>query len=509
MEQLDPRLPNPGYFPMSLAASSDWDYTSSAHPSNLGSFIDHRQSNSIGSSILHTHDTGSLNSSQTQLLSQAYSIDHSDVSDRAFPQSRIPSGDHFDQALPPLLSPAVVQAHPRILSMSPHNTREMIDFALSTHDQMVKYACFKPLSQQIARIRESLSQRLYTCHTKRLIMFIGCKVIRCLASGTSTESLSFYKNWLDQLDKELRLAPDWNLTFVESQNRRSGMLELAFIRFRLSNGTSVYRLLLDFSPVFLQIALAETARQLTPSKSVSVSLAHLFASGRCELAYFALLDSLCSMLYAVPQTIDYDTSVQLSRAHSHPVQFWIYGCPPEFQMALADINTDFHRGGAGKHLNWKLVEQNLMSWKPVLSASDGESWRTIARLAVQESWRHTLLIYLYMAVCKIASDDVRVQASVQQIFQLAGTIKPSEAPVINTHLVAQFLIAGACARDEKQRTIARERLGGEFDRGPMILKSSDFLPVLDHLWHGAAANGRPILWSDYVQSRQAALPVVI
>lgn len=44
-------------------------------------------------------------------------------------------------------------------------------------------------------------------------------------------------------------------------------------------------------------------------------------------------------------------------------------------------------------------------------------------------------------------------------------------------------------------------------RGLWLMAGSDFVPVLDHLWHGAAADGRAIQWSDYLASRQIALPI--
>ncbi|KAG9124374.1 hypothetical protein FRC07_011843 [Ceratobasidium sp. 392] len=346
-------------------------------------------------------------------------------------------------------------------------------------------------------------------HTTRSIIFIGYKVLQSLVDGTGAENLSFYVGWLNQLDQQLRSTSELQLSSMESQNRLSGMLELAFLKFNLSRSTSVYRLLLDSTPVFLQLALAETAWQPAPPKSTSVSLAHLFTSGCYELAHFALLDSLCSMLYALPQAVDYDTTVQPFGTDIHIVE-WVYGCPVELQMVLADINARFNRSRAGKDFDWQRMEQRLKSWKPAMSTSEeDQSWRAVARLAVQESWRHTLLIYLYMALCEITSDDARVQASVRQVFQLTSTVKPTEAPSINIHLFAQYLVAGACARSETQRAVARERLGGGFDEGLMILRSSDFVPVLDHLWHGAAANGQPIRWSDYARSRQATLPILI
>jgi hypothetical protein len=39
------------------------------------------------------------------------------------------------------------------------------------------------------------------------------------------------------------------------------------------------------------------------------------------------------------------------------------------------------------------------------------------------------------------------------------------------------------------------------------MRASNFVYVLDDLWHGAAAGGRPIKWNDYVRSRETVLPV--
>ncbi|KAG9085659.1 hypothetical protein FRC06_003518, partial [Ceratobasidium sp. 370] len=164
------------------------------------------------------------------------------------------------------------------------------------------------------------------------------------------------------------------------------------------------------------------------------------------------------------------------RSDPHPVE-WMLGCPATFQVTLVGINSLFHRKQAGQEPDWQPIERHLKSWQPViLTPGDGESWGAIARLAVHESWRHSLLIYLYMAVCSVASDDARVQESVRQIFQLTRTIRRSEKSLADTHLLGQYIIAGVCARSEKQRAIARERLGDPFDNGLWILQGSDFLP---------------------------------
>ncbi|QRW11317.1 Fungal specific transcription factor domain [Ceratobasidium sp. AG-Ba] len=158
--------------------------------------------------------------------------------------------------------------------------------------------------------------------------------------------------------------------------------------------------------------------------------------------------------------------------------------------------------------DWRSIEQELHEWKPFTrTALEEESWRGVVRLAVQESWRHTLLIYLYMGVCGVASDDPRVRASVKQVFQIIGAVKKESDPIANIHFANQYLIAGAYTPSEKRRAIVREELSKLIKTGMWLLSGSDFIPVLDHLWHNAGCNGQPVTWRDYVHSRQIALPV--
>ncbi|KAG8716574.1 hypothetical protein FRC08_009235 [Ceratobasidium sp. 394] len=409
----------------------------------------------------------------------------------------------------PPTAPFWLPAHPRILSLTPDDTGQMTDFILLQYERITKLGYFRPLSRQVAHIRKTLIHRIRTSPTMRLLMFLGCKVFESHLDGTAEEKFPLYASWLNRLDRQLLSTPAWTLSPAEYQTHLAGTLGVIALKFRLSNSTNVYQLLKDSAPAFLQIALMETTWQWTPLNPTSVSLAHLLASPRYELAHFALIDSLCSMAYVLPHVVDYDTSVPPFGEDVHPIE-WVHGCPTEFQLILVDINNYSHQRREGHKLDWQLTEKRLKSWNSAVKISEeGESLKTVARLAVQESWRHTLLIYLYMAVYGVASDDARVQASVRQIFQLTSTANPAKTSVINIHLLVQFLFAGACARSEKQRAVARRRLGEVSQEGLWVIRGSDFVSLLDHLWHGAAAGGRPIRWSDYAFSRQVALPIPI
>lgn len=69
--------------------------------------------------------------------------------------------------------------------------------------------------------------------------------------------------------------------------------------------------------------------------------------------------------------------------------------------------------------------------------------------------------------------------------------------------------AGICACSEKHRKVVREELTDASESKIWLMRGVDFVPVLDHLWHGAAANGQPIGWGDYMRSRETMLPIAL
>ncbi|KAH7338117.1 hypothetical protein B0J17DRAFT_660848, partial [Rhizoctonia solani] len=132
----------------------------------------------------------------------------------------------------------------------------------------------------------------------------------------------------------------------------------------------------------------------------------------------------------------------------------------------------------------------------------------VAWLAVQESWRLTLLTYLYLAVCGVSSDEPRVQPCVSQILQVLSAVRKHDSPSVSIPFFIQYLMAGICANRENHRRIVRIKLSNISENQLWRLRGTDFVPVLDHLWHGAGSDGRSIKWCDYIQSRKALIPLV-
>ncbi|CAE7093827.1 unnamed protein product [Rhizoctonia solani] len=149
-------------------------------------------------------------------------------------------------------------------------------------------------------------------------------------------------------------------------------------------------------------------------------------------------------------------------------------------------------------------EAIVQNWKPCVDYADQPS-QFVTRLAVQEAWRQAALIYLYMGMCEANSADDRIESLVGQVAQLASTVEAGS--LFETHLFIPCLIAGVAARKEKHRTIFRKKIQASQKAEACLLRGADFAFVLDHLWHGAAAEGNPVTWDDYVRSRCLTLPV--
>jgi hypothetical protein len=104
---------------------------------------------------------------------------------------------------------------------------------------------------------------------------------------------------------------------------------------------------------------------------------------------------MCAMSFGLPQQIEYDTTVETLPADFLP-QEWATGTPVEFQILLSDINSC--RDKSPRARDWKDIEHTLVQWESRVIPTDDywESWMVVAWLAVQESWRLSLLVYLYL-----------------------------------------------------------------------------------------------------------------
>ncbi|KAF8714687.1 hypothetical protein RHS03_00152, partial [Rhizoctonia solani] len=311
--------------------------------------------------------------------------------------------------------------------------------------------------------------------------------------------------WVGHVEGSAKRELTRELAPREMQERRNDWIHVSLMRVMILRTTSALHILQDLAPTFLQVVYSDPTLWSESCNPAYVPLTSVLNSEATELAFFVLIDCTCAMAFGLPQQIEYDTTTYLQPNYS-PSHQWAHSTPIYFQGLLAGINACRDKSPAAR--NWRDIELELVRWESRPGEHTfTESWMMVAWYAVQESWRLALLAYLYMAVCDVASDDPRVESNVKQLLQVIGTVRSQKSSVAHVSFFIQYLIAGICARNEVHRRLVREKLLASHETKLWIMRASDFVPVLEDLWHGAAVGGSPIKWSDYMRSRQTVLPV--
>ncbi|CAE6383495.1 unnamed protein product [Rhizoctonia solani] len=388
----------------------------------------------------------------------------------------------------------------------PPEVRETAEYVMSRVDRILGVTYFKPQGKQIARFLGDTAWRLSTCDFARRGLLIYAKIRDSILEGNDSGNESIFAHWIEGHEQVLSTRLNQSLNPYEQQERHHDILEVFYVKVALFNATTTYQLMCNLAPKFLQTVYSDPALWSIEHDPALVSIAHLLSSPRYGPTGYVLMDVMASMIYGVPHLVEYNTDVKPFHSQPHPAE-WMNCFPGEFLILLAKINIC--RDQESTMEDRRDIEQRLVSWepRPKFEPEGLDSSKSVAWMALQETWRHTLLVYLYLALYGAPTDDSRIQSSLRQIFQIMGAIRRQDPPVANVHFFAQYLIAGICSRTEKRRRLVRERLGCAAETRLWVFHGPDIVPVLDHLWLGAAIGGKPVTWNDYVHSRHSMLPL--
>ncbi|CAE6468463.1 unnamed protein product [Rhizoctonia solani] len=239
----------------------------------------------------------------------------------------------------------------------------------------------------------------------------------------------------------------------------------------------------------------------------------LALGAKSELSHFVFLDTVNVLVLGTIPLVHYDVTLRpmVQSPEPHHIE-WAHGCSRTVVVLLARVNSwRFARLVHSTHPTPTREQQiesqfHLKEWNPRITYHDGDHpGAAMGRLAVEEIWRHSVLIYMHMGMCGADSADSQVEASVHQVAKLSATIEDNHP--LEVHMTIPCIVAAAAARKEKHRSILRKKIAVSRDYMVCLVRGADFVLVLDHLWHGAAAGGWPTTWQDYVDSRIAVLPV--
>ncbi|CAE6436560.1 unnamed protein product [Rhizoctonia solani] len=287
---------------------------------------------------------------------------------------------------------------------------------------------------------------------------------------------------LKQLESEL------NNSEVSPQAKLVGLEEMTRYEYFANTSSSYY-------PHLTQSASA--VREIL--KSDTIDLLSLCGEHTHDIRCFAWCDITNSMATSRPTLLNYESNLERAQclgfedAHANPDRGveWIYGCPDVIAVLMA-------RTIALKHLNIpkeeKLLrgtrlEQLIFNWHFRPTRAKGSVMR-VARVGVQEMWRHAAIIHLHQAVFRSDPTHSVVRNSVKNIIKIASTLRPGVNP--DCFLSIPYFIAGAFAISPKDRYTLKSRIlscGNE-----RILRN--LASNLDDVWAKTDSTGRFTSWSD-------------
>ncbi|KAF8751140.1 hypothetical protein RHS01_08710 [Rhizoctonia solani] len=352
--------------------------------------------------------------------------------------------------------------------------------------------------------RDFIATKVIISKKIRLILPLGATLF-FQTVGLSTQAhdstIREHGDWAENVEKKVTSSSYDSLSLTEVADQLMVELEVAFFRFALADSVSGYRLLRKSLPRALQLIALDSSLYMEQSNNnLAVSFSRALTSPMFELKRFVVYDTVSSLLLAVPPLLDYGYDQELDSEFD-----WIRGVPVAIAEAISQINS-WRAGSRGTPDNWEALEKRVLAWKtPTLRSEMSTIENTrVTKMAVLESWRDIALIYIYMGMGGISSHDPRVQAAVHRIVQLGETV--SNSP-IGVHMLTHYVVAGLAARLEKHRIVIYERLMLLKDTRVWLFYGPQMNQILRHLWHGVGAEGAPVTWDDYVQSRSVIIPV--
>ncbi|KAL5639752.1 hypothetical protein ACGC1H_006359 [Rhizoctonia solani] len=354
-------------------------------------------------------------------------------------------------------------------------------------------------------VRDPLINRLVGSKATMWAIYLGVKLFQVLDQDSCGTNTRGYIGWIDRFEQKCNINFNNSPSPNDAADWLFAQLELVYLSFVMVDSLSGYDLLRKALPKFLRLVAIDPKLNVEhPNGNLVVSFPRDFGALQHELKRFIFYDTTAALVLGVPPLVEYGYDGKCDRI-SHGFE-WVHGVPIPLLETIAQVNS-WRAGSRVAPLNdWRNLERRVLAWEPqpVIVEGDDSATGGVARLAVQEGWRHVALIYIYMGTCGVSSHDSRVQTSIRQIIQLGETVANLS---ISLHMFTHYVVAGLGARYEKHRLIIREKLLSFKNKRVWLFRGPEFSRVLGHLWHGVGAGGAPVVWDDYVRSRCTVLPI--
>ncbi|CAE6530518.1 unnamed protein product [Rhizoctonia solani] len=340
--------------------------------------------------------------------------------------------------------------------------------------------------------------------------YLAAKIFETFSGNPEKVAIKSCSHWVTRYASRIMSSDESLNPYPSTQeigDKLTGLIELSIaqsIVFGTAAGYSSFRLAL---PTFLRLVSYDPTLLVEQGRNglLCISLPAVLISHQGELGRFVFQDIMCSLVLGLPTLAEYDSTgfpivpgSDLAPDKVHGV----HGVPMEMIVNISEV----HNWRAQRKVaDWSELEMRAWTWTwSQRDIQSEESAVMVHRVAIQEAWRHATLIYMYMGMCGVTSDDRRVQASVNQIVKLMGVVGNT---LMDVHFSALTIVAGIAAQNELQRALILQKLRSFTGVRSWKFRGRDFAHILEHLWRDSAVNCAAVRWDDYVQARCKVLPI--
>ncbi|CAE6473491.1 unnamed protein product [Rhizoctonia solani] len=238
--------------------------------------------------------------------------------------------------------------------------------------------------------------------SKRIIwiMYLTASIFQSFeqVSQACVPASTKYIAWIDTFEQKFTTDSRHNLSLSDMSERLMAHLELAFLKFAVADSVSGYALLKRALPKFLKISSMDSNSLMEDANGwLVISFSYALTGPRNELRRFATYDTIVAFLFGVPPLAEYGYNHEYG---PEPQGFeWSYGIPTALLQIVSQVNSWRYCSRVALD-DWQTLEKQVLGWESsyaLLDEASSADPASVARNAVQEGWRHVVLIYIYMA----------------------------------------------------------------------------------------------------------------
>ncbi|KAG9097838.1 hypothetical protein FS749_005346 [Ceratobasidium sp. UAMH 11750] len=388
----------------------------------------------------------------------------------------------------------IVCRTPTLDKNAPSNS---LPFVLHSYSKWIRWTIFEPL-RLANKVRDHLTRRFNQSLDSRSAVTLVANIIQSLSKSSTLDTnylpaITLIRN---RARRNLALADAQKNLPIQPGSREAlealeDMFEVISIQFMSSSLEANMSLVCDAAPVY-QNACPE-------APGVPINLPAKLLHPEFPLRHFPSLDILFSLGMCRPMLFRYDISftpelcATLTDIDGVGLQ-WMHGIPDQFIVLLARMNmlrVDFAPNVDPRVIGE--IQAEIKNFRPVLGVST-DPFLTVARLAVQESWRQVLYIYLYMGLCGADASDSRVEKALKGFTRLLEGTKAGRTP--DVFLMLPMIVAGVASRRSQDRNLIQSRMLNLRECSQPGTAGHESVLILGDIWTRTDAEARPAVWAD-------------